>query len=102
MGISFEKKCLFWSDAPVSLVVQAVEGSLDNYLKYQEKMEHLLNFGDLIMGRKHKKARRVASPWCNTFSSPSKWEIYIEYLENLELNLGSLDFGVIFKVDRLG
>ncbi|XP_039815089.1 uncharacterized protein LOC120677981 [Panicum virgatum] len=29
-----------------------VEGSLDNYLKYQEKMEHLMYFGDLIMGRK--------------------------------------------------
>ena len=56
MGISFEKKCLFWSNAPVSLVVQVVEGSLDNYSKYQEKMEHLMNFGD------------------------------IEYLENLELN----------------
>ena len=39
-------------NAPVSLVVQAVEGSLDNYSKYQEEMEHLMNFGDLIMGRK--------------------------------------------------
>ena len=47
-----EKKFLVWSDAHVSLVVQAVEGSLDNYLKYQEKMEHLMYFGDLIMGRK--------------------------------------------------
>ena len=52
LGISFEKKCLVWSNAPVSLVVQAVEGSLDNYSKYQEEMEHLMNFGDLIMGRK--------------------------------------------------
>ena len=40
----------------MSLVVQAVERSLDNYSKYEEKMEHLMNFGD------------------------------IEYLENLELN----------------
>ena len=46
------RNVLFWSNAPVSLVVQAVEGSLDNYLKYQEKMEHLMYFGDLIMGRK--------------------------------------------------
>jgi len=43
---------LFWSNAPVSLVVQAVEGSLDNYSKYEEKMEHLMNFGDPIMGKK--------------------------------------------------
>ena len=35
---------LFWSNAPVSLVVQAVEGSLDNYLKYQEIMGHLYGF----------------------------------------------------------
>ena len=52
LGISFEKKCLVWSNAPVSLVVQEVEGSLDNYSKYQEKMEHLMDFGDLIMVRK--------------------------------------------------
>ena len=45
---------LFWSNAHVSLVVQAVEGSLDNYSKYEEKMEHLMNFGDPIMGKKPK------------------------------------------------
>ena len=56
LGISFEKKCLIWNNAPVCLVVQAIEGSLDKYSKYKEKMEHLMNFGD------------------------------IEYLENLELN----------------
>ena len=97
-----EKKFLVWSDAHVSLVVQAVEESLDNYSKYPEGMEHLMRFDDLIMGRRLDQALRVASPWCNTFSSPSKWEIYIEYLENLELYLGSLYSGVIFKVDRLG
>ena len=36
----------------MSLVVQAVERSLDNYSKYEEKMEHLMNFGDPIMGKK--------------------------------------------------
>ena len=41
-----------FENAPVSLVVKVVEGSLDNYSKYQEEMEHLMNFGDLIMGRK--------------------------------------------------
>ena len=39
-------------NAPVSLVVQVVEWSLDNYSKYQEKMEHFMNFGDLIMWKK--------------------------------------------------
>ena len=86
----------------MSLVVQAVEESLDNYSKYLEGMEHLMRLDDLIMGRRPEQALRAASPWCNTFSSPSKWEIYIEYLENLELNLGSLDSRVTFEVDWLG
>ena len=86
----------------MNLVVQVVEGSLDNYSKYREKMEYLKNFGYLIMGKKPEQVCRARSPWCNTFSSPSKQEIYIEYLENLELYLGSLYSGVIFKVDRLG
>ena len=84
----------------MSFVVQAVEESLDNYSKYPDGMEHLMRLDDLIMGRRPEHALRATSPWCNTFSSPSKREIYIEYLENLELNLGSLDSGVIFKVDR--
>ena len=44
------RNVLFWSNAPMSLVVQAVERSLDNYSKYEEKMEHLMNFGDPIKG----------------------------------------------------
>ena len=63
----------------MSLVVQAIERSLDNYSKYEEKMEHLMHFGDPIMGKKPEQARRAAGPWGNIFSSLSKREIDIEY-----------------------
>ena len=86
----------------MSLVVQASKESLDNYSKYQEKMEQLMNFGYLIMQKKPNRYAGqqvlsvtplvVRASGRHTSSTWGTWSLIFVRL---------LGYGVIFKVDRL-